>query len=263
MGKSDRQNPTLLVFTLGAKQESRRRQLLPAAFNPIEDLFHQTCLDIALAAGRAAGCRLEVSSPLKLSLPADVHHREQSGGDFGSRLEQATSKAFEDNGLGPLLLVGSDVPELDAAHLRSALQGLQEDPDRVVVGPSPDGGLYLLATSRPLEGVLTQVKWRCRGTLRSLKRALRRQGRPFSLLPPLVDLDRRADLEKWLSKSSKQIRRNAPWVAAEWRKLICQLREVLASLRRAADFERVVAPSLLTMGAFLQRGPPGSTLRLS
>ncbi len=260
MGKSERQDPTLLVFTLGAKQESRRRQLLPAAFNPIEDLFHQKCLDTALAAGRAAGCRLEVSSPLKLSLPSDVHHREQSGGDFGSRLEKAASRAFEENGLGPLLLVGSDVPELDAEHLRSALQELQEDPERVVVGPSPDGGLYLLATSRPLKGVLTQVRWRCRGTLRSLKRALRRQGRPVTLLPPLVDLDRRADLERWLSKASKLTRRNAPWLTAEWRKLICQLTEMLASLRRAVDCERIVAPSLLMMGAFLQRGPPGSTL---
>ncbi len=138
---------TLLVFTLGAHCESRRRKLLPPAQKTVEDSLHQACLDSALAAGRAAGLRLEVSSPLELVLPADVDRRQQSGPDFGSRLSSALERTFAEQD-GPVVLVGSDVPDLEARHLCRTLEVLDEDPDSVVIGPSPDGGFYLLAAAR-------------------------------------------------------------------------------------------------------------------
>ena len=248
--------PTLLVFTLGARCESRRRQLLPENLHPIEDHLHQTCLDATLAAGRAAGCRLEVSSPLELDLPGDVRRRPQRGRDFGSRLELAFGEAFSEHD-GAVLLVGSDVPDLDASHLQGALKSLEKDCDRVVIGPSPDGGFYLLAAARPLRTALREVRWRCRETLRSLKRVLRKEGRQVVLLPPLTDLDRRSDLEQWLVTALR--RRGtvtATWWAARGRRLIDRLARALAGLRRRwleeAFFEtrrREVCTSPL-------RGPP-------
>lgn len=245
--------PTLLVFTLGAKHESRRRHLLPEPLNTLEDRLHQACLDSALEAGRAVGCRLEVSSPFRFSLPSDVHHREQQGKDFGCRLEGATKRAFEELGNQPLLLVGSDVPELSAGHLRRALDALHEDRDRVVVGPSPDGGFYLLAASRPV--ALSHVRWRCKETLRSLKRALRRQGRPVVMLPPLVDLDRRSDLERWLSG----IKNTDPGLFNDsWLRLSGHLLEALASLRKLGWSKPSGSRSISSTGLFLQRGPPNA-----
>ena len=242
---------TLLVFTLGAHCESRRRRLLPPAHKAIEDRLHQACLDSALAAGRAAGLRLEVSSPLELVLPADVDRRPQNGPDFGTRLEDAVARTFAERG-GPVVLVGSDVPDLEARYLCQALKQLDQDPDSVVIGPSPDGGFYLLAASRPLGPALSQVRWRCRHTLRSLKRALRRQGRSIVLLRPLVDLDRRADLEHWLAAS---FRAPADW-SGLWSGLMARLVEILSGLRLARRPEAAPGSPRRLLRAHRLRGPP-------
>ncbi len=250
-GPTPSERPTLLVFTLGAHRESRRRQLLPQAQKAIEDSLHQTCLDSALTAGRTAGLRLEVCSPLELTLPADVARRKQDGPDFGSRLETALRQTFAEQG-GPVVLVGSDVPDLDADHLRRTLEALEEDPECVVVGPSPDGGFYLLATAQPLGAALSAVQWRCRRTLDSLKQALRRQGRRIVLLPTLTDLDRRADLEHWLASSG----RLDLWRADLWRGLISRLAEILAGLRSIRKPDALSGSPHVGLRTYRLRGPP-------
>ena len=222
---------------------------MPAALRPLEQRLHQACLESTLAAGRAAGCRLEVSSPLDLALPADVHRRPQQGPDFGSRLERAAGEALADHG-GTLVLVGSDVPDLAARHLRRTLKALEEDPERVVIGPSPDGGFYLLATARPLGTALSAVRWRCSETLRSLKRALREQGRPVVLLPTLADLDRRSDLEHWLASTARRTG------AVLWRRLVVHLGQALAELRRSRLAEIVARPHQTVLRVSPLRGPP-------
>jgi Uncharacterized protein conserved in bacteria (DUF2064) len=211
--------PTLLVFTLGAARESARRSLLPEALRELEIGVRQGCLEAALAAGRACGCRLEVCSPSPIDLPADARNVAQSGSDFGSRLEGALREAFE-RGAGPLLVVGTDVPGLAAQQVSQALALLEKDPDRVVLGPSPDGGFYLLAACRPIADLGTATRWCRRGTLRGLLRALRAAGREVVLLEPLADLDGRADLEGWLAVK--------PGRDGRWRWLSGLLRRLLA-----------------------------------
>lgn len=212
--------PTLLVFTLGAVRESTRHALLPEGLKDLERRLRRGCMETALEAGRASGCRLEVCSPSPLALPPDVFHAPQPGSGFGSRLEQAMLGSFERGG-GPLLIVGTDIPGLASQHLDRALALLADDPDRVVLGPSPDGGFYLLASSRPIPGLATAARWCRRDTLRSLLASLRALGRPVVLLDTLEDLDRPADLERWLAR--------ADW---RWRALVGLLQERLRVLRR-------------------------------
>jgi Uncharacterized protein conserved in bacteria (DUF2064) len=235
--------PTLLVFTLGAVRESARHALLPEGLKDLERGLRRGCLETALEAGRASGCRLEVCSPSPLALPPDVFHAPQAGSGFGPRLEQAMLDAFE-RGTGPLLVVGTDVPGLAGGHLARALTLLQDDPDRVVLGPSPDGGFYLLASSRPIPGLANAARWCRRDTLRSLLSSLRALGRPVILLDPLADLDRPADLERWLAHADER-----------WRALVGLLQEALCDLRRPLD-----APSTRPFPAFAThlagRSPP-------
>lgn len=219
--RTPRRSPTLLVFTLGAQCESRRRQLLPARWGAVEERLHRACLGAALDAGRAAGCRLEVAAPRRLDLPGDVRQRTQTGRGFGARLRASVRAAFA-AGAGPVVLVGSDVPALSASHVERTLELLAGDPRRVVVGPSPDGGFYLLASAEPLDDALAEVRWCCRLTLRSLRRALARRGRAVVVLEPLADLDRPSDLERWLASAGAS--RSA---------LVTLLRRLLAALRRA------------------------------
>jgi uncharacterized protein len=191
--------PTLLVFTLGAPRESARRRLAPAGLQGMETALRQACFDAALAAGRACGCRLTVCSPERGRLPEGVEHLPQRGGDFGARLEGACAAVGRRR--GPLVVVGTDVPGLADRHLREALQLLAGDPRRVVLGPSPDGGVYLLAAAAALPP-LGAVRWCRPSTLADLSRVLAEAGREVVLLEPLADLDRPADLDRYLSRKA-------------------------------------------------------------
>ncbi|MCH9650932.1 MAG: DUF2064 domain-containing protein [Deltaproteobacteria bacterium] len=217
------QQPTLLVFTLGAAVESRRRRLLPGSLGRAERRLHQKCLDDVLEAGRSEGFRLEVSCPRPLTLPSDAQRVSQLGSSFGERLVGALEDGFRRNG-SPLFLVGSDIPDLQSAHLRQAAEHLKKTPRGVVIGPSPDGGIYLLASNLPLGELLLRVRW-CRSDCRqSLLDELRRAGLTPFLLEPLSDLDQPSDLEQLLAVSGRALHRWQLWLAP--------LRSLLASLRR-------------------------------
>lgn len=223
MTNSDRK-PVLLVFTLGPGRERARRNLLPRPLRDRELLLHQEGLASTLQAGRICGCELQLAVPQRLSLPEGVRQIKQRGDTFGERLRNAIRCVRERCPGSPLVVVGTDAPDLAADHLQRALEGLAEDPDRVVVGPSLDGGLYLLATAGPVDHELSQVHWCRKNTLRTLLRTLRSRGRRILLLEPLRDLDRREDLERWLAEPGGG---STPWVPL--RRL---LRRLMAVLRR-------------------------------
>jgi hypothetical protein len=244
-------SPTLLVFTLGATRESARRPLVPAALKELEIELRQECLTAALAAGRACGCRLEVASPTPLALPDDARNVPQQGRDFGARLERAMADAFA-RGAGPLLIVGTDVPGLSSHHLDGALSLLDEDPERVVIGPSPDGGFYLLASHRPVENLAGAARWCRRETLRDLLRALRSAGRPVVLLAPLTDLDRPADLERWLAVSTSD---------ARWHRPTARLRSALARWLRPVGLPSPGRLRASLVPVLAGRAPPASLSR--
>jgi 2-phospho-L-lactate guanylyltransferase (CobY/MobA/RfbA family) len=216
--------PTLLVFTLGPAGESARRSLLPEAMKGMEIGLRQACLEAALEAGRAGGLRVEVCAPARPDLPEGTAYVPQEGASFGVRLERALAGAFARSG-GPVVIVGSDVPGLASRHLQAALAALAGDDRRVVLGPSPDGGFYLLAAARPLPP-LAAVRWCRRETLRLLRRTLAAAGREVVLIEPLADLDRPADLDNWLAAGGGD--------GEGWVLVATLLRRALAERRRPA-----------------------------
>lgn len=216
--------PTLLVFTLGPEAECGRKRLLPRALGREERRLHARCLEEVVAAGRAAGCRVLVSAPPGTALPAGAAGAAQEGRGFADRLERAIVAAREETD-GPLLVVGSDLPGLTAAALRRAVAALIADPESVVLGPSPDGGLYLLAGARPLPG-LAAVRWCSRHALADLRALLAREGRAVRLLAPLADLDHARDLGRLLRRRRR--------TAGPWRSLLAALARLLAGLARVA-----------------------------
>ncbi len=236
--------PTLLVFTLGPARERRRRRLLPDELIAWEEALHRECLTTAIEAGRDAGCDVLVAAPPATLLPKGVRHLTQSGSSFGERLSRAIAEA---SGPAPLLVVGSDVPGLTAGALRAALAALADDPRRVVLGPSPDGGLYLLAAARPLPDP-TAVPWQRRDTLRRLVALLQANHREVFLLAPLVDLDRRADLERLLA--------DAPALPQPMWVLLHRLRAALVRLTRPLLPSILGRPTLAPVPVRAGRAPP-------
>ncbi len=240
--------PTLLVFSRGASAESTRRRLLPGRLRHLEDEAHGALLAAALEAGRDAGCALAISSPLPPLDRREVEHLPQESSAFGVRLERAIDLAFAREP-SFLLVAAADVPGLGPGHLKQAVTLLKENPDRVVLGPSPDGGLYLIAMARPIPGLSNSARWCRRATRRDLERSLRLAGREVVRLAPLADLDRPADFLGWL-------KRGASGFAHEClTRLAGLLRRALASLRPSVPsaLGRVLAGNVLRCSG---RAPP-------
>ncbi|MDQ3625067.1 MAG: TIGR04282 family arsenosugar biosynthesis glycosyltransferase [Verrucomicrobiota bacterium] len=114
----------------------------------------------------------------------------QAAGDLGRRLDQAFADAFA-AGAGRVLVIGSDCVELDAAIFAEAGQALA-DCD-LVVGPSEDGGYYLIGLQAPHPELFTGIDWSTRQVLaQTLVRAERARLR-VHLLPKLPDVDTEED----------------------------------------------------------------------
>ncbi|GAI20661.1 unnamed protein product, partial [marine sediment metagenome] len=82
----------------------------------------------------------------------------QIGQDLGQRMKNAFLQAFSD-GFNSVVIIGSDSPDLPADYLDLGFTAL--DTNDVVVGPSSDGGYYLIGFAREafLPDVLEQITW--------------------------------------------------------------------------------------------------------
>jgi hypothetical protein len=124
-------------------------------------------------------------------LGTDRDIRSQSGDDLGERMHRALTQGLEDR-FDAAMCVGTDAPGLTADHLARA-QELLEETD-VVVGPSRDGGYYLIGLSRPAPGLFRDIPWSTDRVLDATREAAQRAGLRMAELPALNDVDTAADL---------------------------------------------------------------------
>ena len=133
--------------------------------------------------------------------------RWRSLGQRGSRLGERLTNVFADlfaDGFQAVAIVNSDSPALPSAYLAQAFDLLAEpDPlGRIVLGPTTDGGFYLIgtdaATWRTRSGVigdaLTGAPLGSAATLARTARAVAASGLTVRQLPLWTDVDDDADL---------------------------------------------------------------------
>src|SRR5262249_12706325 len=114
--------------------------------------------------------------------------RAQRGSNAGERLLDAVRGEFV---AGPdrVVVIGSDTPELEAEHLHRAVAALDgRDGDRAVMGPSRDGGYYLLGLSRFSAAPFCEIRFGSHDVGAITRGALERDGFAVSTLEELADL---------------------------------------------------------------------------
>ncbi len=127
--------------------------------------------------------------------PPPLHLVPQSGEDLGMRMERALTRALARG--APAAVLASDVPGLGPRHLSEAFRILGDHTADLVVGPSPDGGYYLLGLrDEPAPGGLFRgLPWSTHEVLPTTLRVARALGLRVHMLEPLADVDRPEDLE--------------------------------------------------------------------
>jgi rSAM/selenodomain-associated transferase 1 len=113
----------------------------------------------------------------------------QKGGNLGERMRQAFEDRFQE-GYERVVIIGSDSPTLPTAYIEQALQSEKD----FVIGPSTDGGYYLVGMKKKVTDIFAGVPWGTDRVLSETLNVLKDQRAEAELLPVWYDVDLPEDL---------------------------------------------------------------------
>ena len=120
----------------------------------------------------------------------------QVEGGLGTRLSQFFSCPKNTPADGKLIVIGSDTPNLRPDMILQASKRLDHSP--VVLGPSKDGGYYLIGRNTHLSAnevdLFDKIPWSTQGVLKETVRRLETAQVPYHQLPTMCDVDDLTDL---------------------------------------------------------------------
>ncbi|MHC4220973.1 MAG: TIGR04282 family arsenosugar biosynthesis glycosyltransferase [Planctomycetota bacterium] len=167
------------------------------------DLYKNFVTDI-LAALKSSGVNFKIVFALPDSkdqfqqwLGKDHSYIPQIGYDLGQRMKNAFTQAFSD-GFNRVVVIGSDSPDLPNEYLDLAF-----DTNDVTIGPTSDGGYYLIgfAENTFLPEAFEQISWSTNKVFDQTVTILKQHKRKFHLLPQWHDVDRFADLRSLMQRN--------------------------------------------------------------
>jgi len=128
-------------------------------------------------------------------LPADFYLTRQRGDLFGERLTLAADDLLH-LGFNSLCLIDSDSPTVPQSAYARAAQLLSQPGDRIVLGPSDDGGYYLIGLKKLHRRVFEDIDWSTERVAEQTITRAQEIGVALELLPTWYDVDDRATLRR-------------------------------------------------------------------
>jgi len=126
----------------------------------------------------------------------DIAFRQQAGTDLGERM--SNSLQTESSASVPVILMGSDCPQLSCETIHSVVDDLDKG-KQVVIVPATDGGYVLIAFAGNIYAQLFEgINWSTDIVLQQTEAKLKLLGLSYSLLEPLLDIDTFDDYQDWL-----------------------------------------------------------------
>lgn len=133
-----------------------------------------------------AASSFQALAPEALLLP-------QCGETFGERLLSGFTQAAA-HGFEAIVLLGSDNPGVPSGHIAQAFAALDAAP--CVIGPSEDGGYYLLGMGAPQPTLFANIAWSTEVVAQQTYAAARVAGLHMASAPGWYDIDTAADLPR-------------------------------------------------------------------
>ncbi len=236
----------LVVFTRSPEAEAKAKGFRPDRGAPL----FRALLSSWAAVADEAGVALIVSSPRlcrerieRSGVAPGARFQSQRGGAFGDRLCDAARQARA-GGVASMVLIGSDTPAISAAELMEAFDAIERG--RIVLGPSSDGGIYLVGMQGGDFGLLQSISPRNPRVCEDILAAVAVSGTAVRVLPIRDEIDGVRD--------ARRLGRNARR-ASDWR----PYRELLdRSVPHAGRFLAVplAAPESPARLALPPRAPP-------
>jgi rSAM/selenodomain-associated transferase 1 len=114
---------------------------------------------------------------------------DQCTGELGARMSNALRPYAADGGA---ILIGGDVPSLPSDHIARAVKLIREFD--AILGPTLDGGYYLLGVRGALPKIFNRMPWGYTGVFRESIRRLRTVRSRYTVAPCWYDVDDIHDL---------------------------------------------------------------------
>jgi len=128
-------------------------------------------------------------------LPAEFDLLPQRGEALGERMVLAFEDLFS-LGFESVCLIGSDSPTLPAQIFAQAARFLSEPGERMVLGPTEDGGYYLIGLKKLCRPIFEKIEWSTERVLEQTIQRAREINLPIHLLPTWYDVDDWAALRR-------------------------------------------------------------------
>jgi uncharacterized protein len=126
----------------------------------------------------------------------------QRGDDLGARIADCFAQALTGSSR-PVVVIGADSPTLPVARLVEAFEALARRTD-VVLGPTDDGGYYLVGAGRVHDALFRDIAWSTDRVLVETRARAERLGLELHELERWYDVDEAADVARLWRDSGRR-----------------------------------------------------------
>src|SRR5207302_3187279 len=153
-------------------------------------------------------------------LPREFDLLPQRGDGFGERLAFAAADLFQCR-FASVCLIDSDSPTVSTDVYVKAVEFLTNPGDRVVLGPSDDGGYYLIGLKQNHPELFERIDWSTERVLEQTQQRVEQLHLDLALLPSSYDVDDAATLRRLHDELLSP--KSAPDIAPKTRKFLAEL----------------------------------------
>jgi len=192
--------PVIIVMVKAPRAGSVKTRLMPQlSANEAAELAACFALDAVDNALRAVPHVIVAYAPaderaaLASLLPDKLFWLEQRGADLGARIESAIEHAYG-LGFGPIIVIGADSPTLPRSAVETARDALAAEQADITLGPTTDGGYYLVGLQKPVANLFQNIDWSTPRAFEQTARNAARADLRLLQLPTWYDVDTFTDL---------------------------------------------------------------------
>lgn len=137
---------------------------------------------------------------IKNWIKGSFFYSPQKGNGLGARMSNAFKLVFG-HGAEKALIIGTDIPDLSTEIINDAIKKLHEYD--VVIGPSPDGGYYLLGMKKFTPELFENITYSTNTVFEDTIKKIKDKKQSYTTLETLEDIDTESELTNWLNGSKE------------------------------------------------------------
>lgn len=130
----------------------------------------------------------------------EIDFRPQGQGDLGERMQRAFAEGFTD-GYEQIAVIGTDCPDCGARWINAGFSRMAKEASHGMIGPSLDGGYYLLGMKSPYPALFENITWSEDTVFKETMAAAKNLNLHLEELPALTDIDHEEDWDNLLESS--------------------------------------------------------------